>query len=1024
MLRRLLLLVVVVMMASPVSAAVILQVDFNSDQDGGGNSNTAGDPGASAAAHNQAGWSSYHANHEVAAEFTTAHYGGITVTPAWPNTTDNRVQQSIDRGAANDNTWDNSLGYLNLVTDWIGTDTRTANGGNGNWDGAAGTPTYMTLTLGGLGAGTYEWTSFHHDTEHCFGPFAVWLSTDGGTTFTRLADGLMTDGTTGGTPDSGTVYGGPDPYSLPSTYRTTFSANGVDNVVMRFAPYSNAAGAHRQIWGMNGFELNRVESNTAIVLTPANGATDVLRDETLFSWIPGQDAARHDVYLGTDYDDIDDGTTASVVYRGRQDANSFDPGRLELGQTYYWRVDEIAGDGTVAKGDIWSFTVEPVSIALAGSHIMATASGSNSANEGPEKTIDGSGLNADDQHSTNTNEMWLSAPVQPGEVAWIQYEFDKLYELHQMLVWNHNSTMESAIGFGARDVTIEYSQDGIDWAALDTTRELAQASGTGDYVANTTVDFDGVPARYVKIEIASNWGGALPRYGLSEVRFMVIPVAARRPAPASGATGVDPRRPLSWRAGREAASHEVYVGDDANAVAASSTPTATVAETTFDAGNLLELGKTYYWKVDEVNDQEAQPVWAGDVWSFTVQQYLVIDDFESYTNDSPNRVFQTWIDGMGFSADEFFPKGNPGNGTGSLVGYDPTAGNIMETATVHGGAQSMPVAYDSSVAPTSETERTFSAPQDWTRYGVKGLVIWFCGNPDNTASQMYVKVNGRKVAYGGDVDNLLRKPWHLWYIPLTQFTGVDLKKVTKLAIGFEGGTGLMFFDDIGLSPLDQQVVTPVKPNAANLLAYYAMEGNANDGTGGPAGTFGGSPTFAPGKVGQAISLNGATDYVLVTRSLDLPVYSAALWFRVEGGTGNRDLISIFNDAALHGALLEVESGGGLRFLHRAPVGVTTGDVNIRNSGTFDDGAWYHTAIVKSAETATLYVNGEQVGSAASTAAFDQALTKIALGMLKDPINTADARYLPGQIDEVYLYNRVLSQGEIASLAGLTKPFDK
>ncbi|MHC4356523.1 MAG: alpha/beta hydrolase-fold protein, partial [Planctomycetota bacterium] len=231
-----------------------LRVDFNSNQDGGGDSTTAGDPGLSAAATNQAGWSSYHANHEVIAEFTTADYGGITVTPDWPNTTDNRVRQSIDRGSGNDSNWDDAAGDLNLVTDWIGIDTRTGSGGNGDWDGTAGTPTYMTLALGGLAAGNYDWTSFHHDTEHCHGPFAVWLSTDGGATFAQLDDGVMTDSTTGGTPDSGAIEVGPDAYSLSSTYHTSFSADGVNAVVLRFAPYSETP-VHRQIWGMNGFVL-------------------------------------------------------------------------------------------------------------------------------------------------------------------------------------------------------------------------------------------------------------------------------------------------------------------------------------------------------------------------------------------------------------------------------------------------------------------------------------------------------------------------------------------------------------------------------------------------------------------------------------------------------------------------------------------------------------------------------------------------------------------------------------------------
>ena len=242
-------------MAGSASADLVLRVDFNSNQDGGGDSTTAGDPGLSVANHNQTGWSSYHANHEVIAEFSPAVYGGITVTPDWPNTTDRRVRQSIDRGAGNDATWNNAEGDLNLVTDFIGIDTRTGNGGNGNWDGVTGTPTYMTLALGGLSAGDYYWTSFHHDTENVHGPFAVWLSTDGGASFTQLADGYMSDGTEGGNPESAEREHGPEAHLLPSNYRTTFTANGVDDVVFRFAPYSDAAGVHRQIWGMNGFAI-------------------------------------------------------------------------------------------------------------------------------------------------------------------------------------------------------------------------------------------------------------------------------------------------------------------------------------------------------------------------------------------------------------------------------------------------------------------------------------------------------------------------------------------------------------------------------------------------------------------------------------------------------------------------------------------------------------------------------------------------------------------------------------------------
>ncbi|MHC4744413.1 MAG: PEP-CTERM sorting domain-containing protein [Planctomycetota bacterium] len=237
------------------ASAVALKVDFSSTtQDGG--------------PHNQLGWEPYEAGHEVAADFVTKNYlvfgTTVSVTPAWPNTTDRRVQQMIDRGAGFDASWDNSAGDLDLVTDFIGIDTRTGNGGNGNWDGTTGAPTYMTLALGGLPVGDYVWTSFHHDTEHVHGPFSVEISTDAGTTFTQLPDGVMTDGTEGGNPDSLAIEGGPDAFTLPSTYTTSFSANGTDDVVLRFAPYADIA-VHRQIWGMNGFVLTP-EPTTILLL--------------------------------------------------------------------------------------------------------------------------------------------------------------------------------------------------------------------------------------------------------------------------------------------------------------------------------------------------------------------------------------------------------------------------------------------------------------------------------------------------------------------------------------------------------------------------------------------------------------------------------------------------------------------------------------------------------------------------------------------------------------------------------------
>jgi hypothetical protein len=398
------------------------------------------------------------------------------------------------------------------------------------------------------------------------------------------------------------------------------------------------------------------------------------------------------------------------------------------------------------------------------------------------------------------------------------------------------------------------------------------------------------------------------------------------------------------------------------------------------------------------------------VWSFSTVAALVVDDMESYNDaaDKGTRIYETWIDGFGTKTN------------GSQVGYDNAP--FAEQTTVHGGKQSMPLSYNSTTASFSEATRTFSPAQDWTQFGVKGLTLWFCGNPTNTASKMYVKVNGQKVYFDGAADGILSKAWHLWYVDLTALKSVNLKKVTDLTIGFEGGKGIVLFDDIALTPASRQLVTPVQPAATNLVAHYLFDGNVTDATGAHPATVVGAPTYTAGKVGQAIKFDGLRDYVDSQGTYNLASYTVALWFRVDGGTGQRDVFSLYDEQAVggHGILLEIGDPATVRFLHRSPVSATGGGTSIYSTSTYGDGAWYHLAAVKSATMMYLYINGELAASGADSTVFDKALARMAVGVLKADNLT---RYLPGAVDDLYLYGRALSQAEVASLAGRTQPFD-
>jgi len=538
--------------------------------------------------------------------------------------------------------------------------------------------------------------------------------------------------------------------------------------------------------------------------SPKDGADDVPVDVVL-SWSSGLHAIKHDVYFGASSDDVNNATPTSDpagVYKGSQTANTYQTSRLEMSRTYYWRIDDISAENAVSKGSVWQFTAEPFAYPLTAENIIATASSSNSADEGPENTVDGSGL-SDDMHSSTLSDMWLSDTGEPGS-AWIQYEFDRPYNLHQMQVWNYNGST-ILTNYGLKEVTIEYSTDAADWTALGGVTELAQASGADDYTHNKTVEFEGVQAQYVRITANSNWGGGVfDRYGLSEVRFLYIPLRAREPQPMSGATHVDPDVTLRWRPGREAAEHHLYISTDEQEVIDETVPANIVTEARYPLS--LGLGQTYYWKVNEVNMVETPSRLEGDVWNFTTRDFVVVDDFESY-NDFPleeggNPVYLTWVDGFD----------NPAT-NGSTIGYIEPFQPSMESGTIHSGSLSVPFMYDNNMK-YSEAVRTLSPAQDWTRHGINVLSLYFHGDPTNTVEQMYLKVNGSKVVYDGDptdikpteIEHMARGMWKLWNIDLVAL-GVDLQTITELAIGFgdennptAGGSGIVFFDDIRLYP--------------------------------------------------------------------------------------------------------------------------------------------------------------------------------------------------------------------------------
>lgn len=96
--------------------------------------------------------------------------------------------------------------------------------------------------------------------------------------------------------------------------------------------------------------------------SPSDQETVAPQEARLLTWEPGYGAFSHDVYFGTDFNDVNDANVNDAnIYAGNYDVNFFDPctvleGGLFHEGTYYWRIDEL-GLNCTTKGDVWSFRV-------------------------------------------------------------------------------------------------------------------------------------------------------------------------------------------------------------------------------------------------------------------------------------------------------------------------------------------------------------------------------------------------------------------------------------------------------------------------------------------------------------------------------------------------------------------------------------------------------------------------------------------------------------------------------------------
>ena len=212
----------------------------------------------------------------------------------------------------------------------------------------------------------------------------------------------------------------------------------------------------------------------------------------------------------------------------------------------------------------------------------------------------------------------------------------------------------------------------------------------------------------------------------------------------------------------------------------------------------------------------------------------------------------------------------------------------------------------------------------------------------------------------------------------------------------------------------------IDPSLVGWWSFDEGSGTVAKDTSGKSvdGTFIGEPKWGQEGEHRGILLLDGTEaepeYVLIEGEFQVPVYTITIWFRIDGTmTESMDVFSAYAPGVAHGILLEVQNAGTLRYLHRYPLG-TGGGTNIYTTTTYNDGAWYHAAMVKSVDTIALYINGELVDTAADTSEFNPGDTfGVVLGILDH--ERAPDRVMVGAIDDFRIYDRPMSQEEIQAI---------
>ena len=414
-------------------------------------------------------------------------------------------------------------------------------------------------------------------------------------------------------------------------------------------------------------------------------------------WTLGRRASTHDVYFSNNFHDVNEGTEDAFIGNlhlfpvvGVPDSDY--PNDLIPGKTYYWRIDEVDKHGIKYEGNVWNFwTKSPIQIAdpnlvcwwtfdlSEGVHVIDWSGHDNDGTISSEPKwvdgYDGRALRFMTEGDYVTCSLNQTRDWPAGTVAlWVKAD------TVSQDAWSGVFSSYSATSAGLQiDVDggspgnyqvdpggLNFGAVAMDWIHLALAFEglSAKLYYNGSWMGSGTLKDTKFNQFALGIDrnMINSFFGTLDDlqiydYDLSQDEIKQVmrikPSIAWEPSPADGSVpDIEQATSLVWSPGDGASKHDIYFGTNQ-----SSMIDADISDKTgiyrgsqdlvaYAPPEILESGKTYYWRIDESNDLNENTPWKGDIWSFTIRPEIA---YRPYPSDGSKlreqNVTLSWMSG-------------------------------------------------------------------------------------------------------------------------------------------------------------------------------------------------------------------------------------------------------------------------------------------------------------------------------------------------------------------------------------------